>query len=107
MDIFMLPSHREGFPRSVMEAAAMGKPCVVTDVRGCRQTVDHEVTGLIVPPRDPPALAAALVQLLRAPDQRARMGAASRAKALREFDENRVIAAIIDAYRSLLRGKGA
>jgi len=101
MDIFMLPSHREGFPRSVMEAAAMGKPCVVTDIRGCRQTVDHEVTGLIVPARDPVALAAALVRLIESPAARARMGAAARAKASREFDEVKVIAAIVAAYRRL------
>ncbi|HUI48071.1 MAG TPA: glycosyltransferase family 4 protein [Acidimicrobiia bacterium] len=101
MDVFMLPSHREGFPRAVMEAAAMARPCVVTDVRGCRQTVDHGVNGLRVPPRDPAALAAAVESLLRSPEDRARMGAAGRARALREFDERRVIDAIIAAYRRL------
>jgi glycosyltransferase involved in cell wall biosynthesis len=97
----MLPSHREGFPRSVMEAASMGLPCVVTDVRGCRQCVEHEGNGLVVPARDPAALAAALERLLRSPEERARMGAASRTKAGREFDETRIIAAILDAYRRL------
>lgn len=101
MDVFMLPSHREGFPRAVMEAAAMGLPCVVTDVRGCRQCVEHEVNGLLVPLRDPAALAAAVERLLRSPADRARMGAASRQKALREFDETRIIGAILDAYRRL------
>jgi glycosyltransferase involved in cell wall biosynthesis len=105
MDVFMLPSHREGFPRAVMEAAAMGKPCVVTDVRGCRQTVEHEVNGLIVPARNPSALAEALVRLLRSREERDRMGQASRAKALAEFDETRVIDAILDAYRRLIRAK--
>jgi glycosyltransferase involved in cell wall biosynthesis len=105
MDIFMLPSHREGFPRSVMEAAAMGLPCVVTDIRGCRQAVDHEVTGLIVPPRDPDALAVALERLARSPADRERMGRAGRAKALREFDEIRVIDAVIRAYRRLTSSK--
>lgn len=106
MDVFMLPSHREGFPRSVMEAAAMGKPCVVTDIRGCRQTVEHEVNGLLVPLRDPRALAAALVRLLKSPELRARMGRASREKALREFDERRIISAIIAAYRRLAAERG-
>jgi glycosyltransferase involved in cell wall biosynthesis len=101
MDIFMLPSHREGFPRSVMEAAAMGKPSVVTEIRGCRQTVEHGVTGLMVPLRDPAALAAALERLLRSASERERMGRAARAKALREFDENKIIDAIISAYRRL------
>jgi glycosyltransferase involved in cell wall biosynthesis len=103
MDVFMLPSHREGFPRAVMEAAAMGKACVVTNVRGCRQACDDEVTGLMVPARDPAALADALVRLLRSPDERARMGRAARDKAIREFDETRIIDAIIHAYRRLVR----
>ncbi len=103
MDIFMLPSHREGWPRSVMEAAAMGLPCVVTNIRGCRQTVEPEVNGLMVPAKDPAALAAALERLVRSPADRARMGAASRGKALREFDEMRVIESIIAAYQRLGR----
>jgi glycosyltransferase involved in cell wall biosynthesis len=106
MDVFMLPSHREGFPRSVMEAAAMGLPCVATDVRGCRQCVEHEGTGLLVPARDPEALAAALERLLRSPAERARMGAAGRQKALREFDEARIIRAILDAYGRLAARHG-
>jgi len=101
MDVFMLPSHREGFPRSVMEAAAMAKPSVVTAIRGCRQTVDDELTGLMVPLRDPPALAAALERLLLDPEERRRLGAAAREKALREFDEAKIIDAIIAAYRRL------
>jgi glycosyltransferase involved in cell wall biosynthesis len=76
---------------------------VVTDIRGCRQTVDHGVSGLIVPVRDPVALADALDQLLRSPADRARMGAAGRVKALREFDEHRIIASIVRTYRDLAR----
>ena len=57
MDLFVLPSWREGFPRAAMEAAASGLPVVATDVRGCRQVVDHDVTGLLVPVRDGAALA--------------------------------------------------
>ena len=106
MDIFMLPSHREGFPRSVMEAAAMAKPSVVTAIRGCRQTVEDSVTGLMVPLRDPPALAAALERLLSSADLRARMGSAAREKALREFDEKKIIDAIIAAYHRLTAHRG-
>lgn len=105
-DVFMLPSHREGMPRSVMEASAMGRTCVVTDIRGCRQTVEHEVTGLIVPCREPRALADALERLLRSADDRARMGAAARAKAVREFDERAIIARILAAYDRLARDRG-
>ncbi len=51
MDLYVLASHREGYPRSAMEAAAMGLPMVATDIRGCRQVVDHGTTGLLVPRR--------------------------------------------------------
>lgn len=101
MDLFMLPSHREGMPRALMEAAAMGKACVATDVRGCRQTVEHGVTGLLVPARDPEALADAILKLLADPAIRTRMGDAGRAKARAEFDENSVISAILDTYERL------
>lgn len=57
MDIFALPSYREGFPRAPMEASAMGVPCVVTDVRGCREAVEHERNGLLTPLRAVDALA--------------------------------------------------
>ncbi len=60
MDLFVLPSHREGFPRAAMEAAAMGLPVIATDIRGCRQVVDDGVNGLLVPVRDPSALAGAV-----------------------------------------------
>ncbi len=60
MDAYVLASHREGFPRSAMEAAAMGLPIVATDIRGCRQVVDHGTTGLLVPLGDVDLLADAL-----------------------------------------------
>jgi glycosyltransferase involved in cell wall biosynthesis len=102
MDVHVLPSHREGFPRTPMEASAMGVPSVATNVRGCRQTVDDGVTGLLVPVRDAPALAAAILKLLRDPEARRRMGAAARVKAAREFDEKAVFAKIRAAYERLV-----
>src|SRR6478736_3117230 len=60
MDLFVLASYREGFPRAAMEAAATGLPIVATDIRGCRQVVDHGVNGLLVPVRDSTALGAAI-----------------------------------------------
>jgi glycosyltransferase involved in cell wall biosynthesis len=107
MDVHVLPSHREGFPRSPMEASAMGVPSVVTDVRGCRQTVDHGVTGLIVPVRDPEALAGAILTLLRDESRRHGMGEAARQKAAREFDERIVFEKIRRTYERLLRHAAA
>jgi glycosyltransferase involved in cell wall biosynthesis len=102
MDIFVHASYREGFPRSAMEAAAMGLPIVATDIRGCRQVVEHDRTGLLVPPRDARALAAAVGALARDAPRRQAMGAAGTAKAAREFDQQRCIDITIDTYRRLL-----
>jgi glycosyltransferase involved in cell wall biosynthesis len=101
-DVFVLASHREGFPRSAMEAAAMGLPIVATDIRGCRQVVDDGRTGLLVAARDPAALAAAIGTLVADGDLRARMGAAARRKAVAEFDDRRVIAITLATYERLL-----
>ena len=101
-DIYVLASYREGFPRSAMEAAAMGLPVVATNIRGCRQVVDHEVTGLLVPPRDPNALARAVLRLANSPAERAAMASAARQKALRDFDQQRVIDTTLATYDRLL-----
>jgi len=100
-DFYVLPSWREGFPRSAMEAAACGLPVIATDIRGCRQVVDNEVNGLLVPVRDPAALAVAIGRLVDHGDQRRHMGEASVAKARAEFDDRRVIDITLDAYRQL------
>jgi len=107
MDLYLLASHREGFPRSAMEAAAMALPIVTTDVRGCRNVVDDGRSGLLVPLRDPEAIAAAVLALAGDPDRRRAMAAASRAKAVREFDQERVIAITLGVYDDLLRAAAA
>jgi glycosyltransferase involved in cell wall biosynthesis len=102
MDVFAHPSHREGFPRAPMEAAAMGLPVVATDIRGCRQTVEDGVNGYLVPLRDAGALAGRLGELLEDAELRLVTGAAGRKKAEREFDEQAVFARIVGAYERLL-----
>ncbi|HEX8802652.1 MAG TPA: glycosyltransferase family 4 protein [Acidimicrobiales bacterium] len=106
MDLFVLPSHREGFPRAAMEAAATGLPIVATDVRGCRQVVAHGETGLLVPVRDPAALAAAIAELGEDPRRRAAMGEAAAERARAEFDERRVVATVLATYRAVAARKG-
>lgn len=91
-DVFTLPSHREGMPRSIIEAMMSGLPVVATDIRGAREEVVDGETGFLVPPKDPPALAAALARLLGDEALRARMGQAGRARALALYDEARVVA---------------
>ncbi len=102
MDIYVLASHREGVPRSAMEAAASGLPIVATDIRGCRQVVAHGVNGLLTRPGDVDALAAAIGALVERPETRRVMGAAGRHKAEREFDQQRVIDTTVGVYERLL-----
>jgi glycosyltransferase involved in cell wall biosynthesis len=106
MDIHVLASHREGFPRSPMEASAMGVPVVATNVRGCRQAVDHGITGLLVHPRDPEALAGAIARLASAPVERRQLGSAARRKALDCFDQRRCIDLTLTTYERLLARAG-
>lgn len=100
-DIYVLASHREGFPRSAMEAAASGLPIVATDIRGCREVVEPERTGLLVPVRDAGALETAIARLADDPASRLRFGVAALAKARKEFDQEKVIARTLDAYSCL------
>jgi glycosyltransferase involved in cell wall biosynthesis/ribosomal protein S18 acetylase RimI-like enzyme len=106
MDLLVLPSYREGFPRAPMEAAAMGVPVVATDVRGCRQAVESGVTGLLVPPRDSDALAVAIEALVCDPGRRAAMGRAAREKAERDFDQRRCVEVTRSTYTRLLERAG-
>lgn len=102
MDIFCLPTHREGYPVSLMEAAAMGLPSVTTDIRGCREAVVHGETGLIVPPRDPAALEAALQQLIMSPELRDNMSAAALRRAKASFDRRHVVGRTLSVYERAL-----
>jgi glycosyltransferase involved in cell wall biosynthesis len=95
--IYVLPSYREGTPRSVLEAMAMGRPIVTTDAPGCRETVEEGVNGYLVPPRDPAALESALERFIRDPRLIAAMGARSRALAERKYEVHAVNRAILAA----------
>ncbi len=106
MDFYALASYREGFPRSAMEAAASGLPIVATDIRGCRQVVDHERTGLLVEPRSAVALAAAIERVATDAPRRAAMGTAARAKAHQEFDQAQVIETTLAVYERLRHESG-
>ena len=106
MDLFVLPSHREGFPRAAMEAAASGLPLVVTDIRGCREVVEDGVNGLLIPVRDPPALRSAIERLGNDPELRRQMAEAGRSKAVRQFDERRIVHRVIESQVRALREKG-
>jgi glycosyltransferase involved in cell wall biosynthesis len=101
MDLYVLASLREGFPRSAMEAAASGLPIVATDIRGCRQVVDHDKTGFLVPPGSATNLARAIDKLESDQSLRSVMGQAGRRKALDQFDQRSVIERTLSAYKML------
>lgn len=106
LDVFVLPSYREGFPRAAMEAAASGLPLVLTDIRGCRQVVEDGVNGRLVPVRDSASLTSAVEELASMPELRTKMGAVSAEKARREFDEDRVVDIVMSTYREVADRKG-
>jgi glycosyltransferase involved in cell wall biosynthesis len=101
-DIAILPSYREGLPKSLIEAAACALPLVTTDVAGCRDVVTDGQDGLIVPVRNASALAAAIRSLHDNPGWARQLGQAARNKALAEFDERIVISRTLDVYAELL-----
>lgn len=98
--IAVLPTrYREGVPKSLLEAAAYGRPLVATDMPGCRDLIVHEKTGLLVPPGDPKALADALARLVDDPALRDRLGAAARTTVEGTFSARAVGTAITALYR--------
>jgi glycosyltransferase involved in cell wall biosynthesis len=106
MDIFVLPTHREGFPSTVLEAQASGKPVVTTTATGAIDSIVHEVTGILVPPRNAEALRAALERLLLDRASATRMGSAGRERVLRFFQREQVWRWFVNEYRALLAARG-
>ena len=102
MDIFVLPSYREGLGLSILEASAMGKPIVSSDIRGCRETVDDKKTGLLVPSNNPAELAKALIYILLHPEVAKNMGKAGRKKVEKEFNERTLFDRIKKEYYLLI-----
>ncbi|RAM61653.1 glycosyl transferase family 1 [Herbaspirillum rubrisubalbicans] len=100
--IACLPSYREGLPKALLEAMACGIPCVSTDVQGCREAVRDGDNGLLVPPADAPALAAALRTLLEQPALRAQMGQRGRERINAEFASALVLEQTLALYRTML-----
>ena len=103
MDVFCLPSWREGMPRTIIEAMMMGKPVVATNIRGSREEVVPGETGYLVPTRDPQALAEAFLKCAADVGSAKEMGDAGKRRALRLYDERRVVALQIERIGEHLR----
>ena len=105
--IAVLPSYREGLPKSLIEAAACAKPLIACDVPGSREIVVDGVTGLLVPARDADALARAIRRLASDRELRRRLGQAARERVIERFGEARVVDDTLALYRELLVEDGA
>jgi glycosyltransferase involved in cell wall biosynthesis len=98
----VLPSHREGLPGSLMEAAACGRPMIAADAPGCREIVIEDETGLLVPIEDPPALAQAILKLATSPQLRSRYGKAARQLVVSKLSAKIIGSSIVKLYDELL-----
>jgi glycosyltransferase involved in cell wall biosynthesis len=104
-DVFVMPSVMEGLCTSILDAFAVGVPVVAARAGGIPELVDDHVTGRLVPPRDPPALANALVETLRDDAARRRFAAAGRERLLARFTHDAMVDGTIAVYRELLAGR--
>ncbi len=106
-DVVALSSIHEGMPLAILEGMAAGRPAVVTDVGGCREVVEDGVTGFVVPPREPTALAMSIEKLVRSPELARAMGGAGRVRVRREFSLDRMVRRNQEIYDEVLDGPPA
>ena len=95
--VYVLPSYREGTPRTVLEAMAMGRPIITTDAPGCRETVKDGENGFLIPVKDVSALVAAMERFIQSPELIESMGKVSRKIAVEKYDVHKVNAVILEA----------
>ena len=105
MDIFVLPSHREGLGLSILEALAMERPVVTTNIRGCREAINDGKNAFLVPLKNSEKLAAALIYLLSNPERARGMGKAGRKQIEKTFDEKLIFDRIKREYQKLIQKK--
>jgi glycosyltransferase involved in cell wall biosynthesis len=102
MDLFVLPSHREGVPRACMEAAAMELPVIASDIRGCREVVRHQETGLLIPVENPDALSQAIESLVVDANLRRQMGLRGRRHIAQNFSQGQVLERLLSFYAQIV-----
>ena len=101
VNIICLPSYREGFPKTLIEAAAAGRAVITSDVPGCRDAIIPNQTGMLVPPKDSKKLADAIEYLIKNPQIRIAMGKAGRELAKKEFQVQKIIEGHLEIYKNL------
>ena len=102
MDLFVLPTHREGFPNVALEASSCGLAVITTESTGARDAVLPEVTGLLIPPGIPEAIREAALALIADAGKRRRLGEAGRTWVLERYTKERVLGLAVQFYRELL-----
>lgn len=100
-DVFVFPSYREGFPNVVLQAGAMGLPCIVTDINGCNEIIRHGVNGLIVPPRDEQALYGAMERLATDVQERNHLARQARPAVAERYERSELWKELLETYREL------
>ena len=104
-DVFVFPSYREGFPNVVMQAACLEIPCIVSDINGCNEIIQHNETGILVPVKDVDSLYKAMLLLVLDKTKRSSFGQKSRRFVVKNFDREYVWAELLKVYRSALEKK--
>lgn len=102
--VYLLPSLYENIPLRLLEAMSCGAPVVATNVSGVPEVVTHEENGLLIPPRDSPAIAGAVLRILNDPDLARRLGRAARSLMVDRFDWRVVAEGVVQSYRRVLGG---
>ena len=105
MDIFVLPSYREGMPRSILEAMAEERPIITSNIRGCKEEIEDGISGILFPVGDSEKLAGSIIDLLENPAKAEEMGKNARIRAEKYFNENFIFGRIKEGYDLLLKEK--
>lgn len=100
-DVFVFPSYREGFPNVVLEAGAMGLPCIVTDINGCNEIITPHRNGIIIQPKDETALYETMKYAMEHPEEMKRMGENARPVIEEKYDRQLIWSALLKEYRKL------
>ena len=100
-DVLSFPSYREGFPNVVLQASCMGLPCIVSDINGCNEVIEHNLNGLVIPSKNVVALENAMKFMMENPEKRQAMIAHTRSRIIERYQQEYVWQELLKTYESL------